>query len=393
MTDADVLVVGAGIAGAGVAAELAGAGRRVVLLEREAQPGQHATGRSAALFSTIYGNPTIRALSRASRAFLEAPPPGFTDTPLLAPRGTLFFATAERAHVLEALREDADVAAGTEVLSPAETRARVPLLREASAAAGLWEPGARDIDVHALHQGYLRRLRAAGGRVALEAGVVGLAREAGSGGGGGGGGGGGWAWVARTAAGEAFRAPVVVNAAGAWADAVAALAGVARRGLSPRRRTVLLVELPRGTDAAGWPLAVDADETLYFKPDAGRLLVSPADETEVEACDAQADALDVAVAVERLEQATTLGVHHVPHRWAGLRTFAPDRVPVVGFAPDAPGFFWLAGQGGYGLQTAPALSRAAAALALGRPLPADVQDAGVREEALSPARLAPLPPG
>lgn len=371
---ADVLVVGAGIAGASVASELAGAGLSVLLLEREGQPGAHATGRSAALFSTIYGNATIRALSRASRAFFGAPPGGFTGTPLLSPRGTLYFATAERAGALDALREDPDVAAGTVPLSGAEARARVPVLRPEHTAHALYEPDACDIDVHALHQGYLRTLRARGGTLLLEAGVRSLRREGGL-------------WVADTGAGV-VQAPVVVNAAGAWADVVAGLAGVRPLGLSPRQRTALLVDVPRGLDTSRWPLTIDADETLYFKPDAGRLLVSPADETEVEPCDARAEALDVAVAVERLQEATTLEVHHVRHRWAGLRTFARDRSPVAGYDPATGGFFWLAGQGGYGLQTAPALARAAAALVLERPLPPDVADEGITPEALSPGRAA-----
>ena len=187
--------------------------------------------------------------------------------------------------------------------------------------------------------------------------------------------------------GTSFAAPVVVNAAGAWADVVAELAGARPIGLQPMRRTALLVDPPEGVRIDDWPMVIDVEETFYFKPDAGLLLLSPADETPSPPCDAQPEALDVAVAIDRVQTATTLEVRRVRHRWAGLRSFVADRAPVAGWDPEAAGFFWLAGQGGYGIQTAPAMARTAAALLQNEALPGDLVDAGVDPRALSPERL------
>jgi D-arginine dehydrogenase len=236
----------------------------------------------------------------------------------------------------------------------------------------MYEPAAMDIDVHALHQGFLRGLRARGGRVVTDAEVRSLRRRDGL-------------WTAETTAGT-FAAPIVVNAAGAWADEVARLAGIGTVGLVPKRRTAFTIEPPEGVAPSGWPAVVDVAETFYFKPESGRLLVSPADETPMPPCDVQPDEIDVASAAARLEAATTLQVRRIAHKWAGLRSFVADKTPVAGFAPDAEGFFWLAGQGGYGIQTSPAMGRVAAALAAGRGLPPDIAARGVTEAALSPAR-------
>ena len=347
MDTADVLIIGAGIAGASAAYGLAG-GAAVILLEREERPGLHATGRSAALFSETYGNAAVRALSRASRPFLIAPPDGFCETPILTPRGALFVAGEAERRVLEA--QAAEEPGAFQTLTGAAARAMVPILRPEASVMGILEAGAMDIDVNALHQGFLRGLRQRGGRVIVDAGVTGLRRENAR-------------WIAETPAG-AFAAPVVVNAAGAWGDEIAALAGLAGLapiGLQPKRRTAALIEVP-GHDIAAWPLVIDAGEQWYFKPDAGRLLISPGDETDSAPCDAQPEDLDVAIAADRIERATTLSIRRISHRWAGLRTFAPDRTPVCGFDPRAAGFFWLAGQGGYGIQTSPALARLTADL-------------------------------
>ena len=281
---------------------------------------------------------------------------------------------ADQLAAVAAFRAPADIAAAVHpVQLPARALELCPILRPEAVAAALLEPDAADIDVDALHQGFLRRLRQRGGVVLTRRRVERLGRRNGL-------------WLAE-AGGERFAAPVVVNAAGAWADIVAALAGLAPLGLTPKRRTALLVEPPAGVDPAPWPAVVDIDETFYFKPDAGLLLLSPADETPSEACDAQPEEWDVAVAVDRVEQATSLRVRAVRHRWAGLRTFLADRTPAAGFDPAADGFFWLAGQGGYGIQTAPALARMAAALVLGEAPAADLLAAGVEPAALSPARL------
>jgi D-arginine dehydrogenase len=360
MNHADVIVIGAGIAGASVAAHLAEA-QRVVLLEREDRAGYHSTGRSAALFTEIYGNTVIRALTRASRKFLFEPPAGFAEGPLTRPRGCLYVAALP------------DVAPATRPLEVREALALCPILREGYVAAALLEPDSSDIDVNALHQGYLRLFRRRAGRLVTNAPVEGLEHGAQ-----------GWTVCAGT---ERFTARLLVNAAGAWADEVAALAGLERVGLQPRRRTAVLVDVPPDVDVSRWPFVNDVDEQFYFKPEGGSLFLSPADETPVQPSDAQPDEWDVATAVERIEAATTLRITRLKARWAGLRTFAPDRTPVVGFSSEREGFFWLAGQGGYGIQTAPALSRAAAALILESRLPEELRGLDAALAALSPRRF------
>jgi D-arginine dehydrogenase len=366
--DCDFIVVGAGIAGSSAACELARHGR-VALLEAEEHPGYHSTGRSAALFSDGHGLPLPRALGAASRAFFERPPAGFAEVPLVTPRGGLWIARADQEARVEAALADPTPLREIPV---DEARRLVPALAPGVVHRALLEPDAMDIDVDALLQGYLRGLRHQGGQLVTRAAVVGLERE-------------GERWAATTAAGR-FVAPVVVDAAGAWADEVAALAHVRPVGLQPMRRTALLFSA-EGHDVRRWPMVMDVGEQLYFRPDAGRLMASPEDETPVAPGDARPDELDVAICVERLERATSLRVRRVEHRWAGLRSFVRDRCPVVGFAPDAPGFFWLAGQGGFGILSAPALARAAAALATNGPLPPELLDLGVAVEQLAPARL------
>ncbi len=367
---ADVIIIGAGIAGASAAYELS-ATHRVLLLEREPQPGMHSTGRSAAIFSAIYGNQTVRALSRASRDFLFNPPRGFAETPLVSPRATLFIAPKEQVASLHAMREDADVRAGTDPMTTAEALARVPILRPDHVVEALYEPGASDIDVNGLHQAFLRGFKQRGGALVCNVKIDALDRGL----------------CVRTAT-ETYQAPVIVNAAGAWADEVARLAGARSLGIAPKRRTVILFDAPKEHDIRAWPLVIDADETFYFKPDVGRILLTPADETPSPPCDAQPEELDMALAIDRFEAATTMSVRRIAHKWAGLRSFAPDRTPVVGFDAKAEGFFWLAGQGGYGMQTSSALARTAAALIRGEGVPHDIASEGVVARALSPARFA-----
>jgi D-arginine dehydrogenase len=321
------------------------------MLEREEYPGYHSTGRSAALFSEIYGNSVVRALSRASRNFFYAPPPGFAAHPLVKPRGSLYIAREEQLPHLETFAQNKDLAGSIRRLTPEDALRACPILRPDYVSAALLEDDAADVDVNELHQGFLRQFRNAGGRLIVNADVKSLPHNAGR-------------WTAETNAG-AFRAPLIVNAAGAWADAVAAKAGVAPLGIRPCRRTALLAELPSGLAADTWPMVIDIDENFYLKPDAGLLLISPADETPVAACDVQPEEFDIAVAIDRVEQATTLTFPRIRKRWAGLRSFAPDRSPVIGFDSGQPGFFWLAGQGGYGIQTAPAAAKLAATLLRG----------------------------
>jgi D-arginine dehydrogenase len=374
LQSAEVIVIGAGIAGASVAYELA-VTRRVLLLERESQPGYHTTGRSAALFTETYGNAVMRALTRASKSFLRQPPAGFAGTPLLTPRGTLLLAQESQ---LDRLRQVADeCAALVDNLawwSGDEVRRHVPCFTAQQAAAGLLEPDAMDIDVHALHQGFLRGLRARGGTLVCNAEVRGLQQ-------------GGGGWRVATPAGE-FEAALVVNAAGAWADEIGQVAGAGPVGLAPKRRTAITFDPPAGASIERWPAVIDVDEQWYFKPDAGRILASPADETPSPPCDAQPDEYDIAVLVDRLAQVSTLAVPRIHARWAGLRSFVADKTIVAGFDARAPAFFWLAGQGGYGIQTAPAVARAAAALINGTAIPADIAELGVDAAALSPTRPA-----
>ncbi|MDN3919133.1 NAD(P)/FAD-dependent oxidoreductase [Roseateles violae] len=370
--DFDFLVIGAGIAGASIAAFLSEQAR-VAIVEAEPQAGYHSTGRSAALYSTIYGNGVIRALTRASLPFFQAPPPALAGTPLLRPRDTLFLVGRGQEALVEDFRADADVRELTRWMEVDEVMARVPVLRRERVAGALLDAGSADIEADALHQGFLRHARAHGAQLLLDAGLRALQRE-------------GSGWRAETARGS-LRAPVIVNAAGAWADGVAALAGIAPVPLQPLRRTAVLIDMPDGLDGSAWPALVAIDESQYFKPDAGLLLISAADEHPSAPCDAQPEELDVAVAVDRFETLIGRPVPRVRHSWAGLRVFAPDRTPVIGFEPTAPGFFWCAGQGGYGIQTSPALGRTAAALALGRPLPEDLQALGVQARQLSPQRF------
>jgi D-arginine dehydrogenase len=369
----DILIIGGGIAGASLGASLP-AGLRVAMIERETRPGYHSTGRSAALFSEIYGPAPVRALSRASRAFLFAPPAGFAPYPLVSPRGSLYIARADQSAPFEAMAALPDVAAGTRRVDPARAVRLSPLLREGYVARALYEPAARDMDVDAIHQGYLRQFRARGGEVLLDREVIGCERVGG-------------AWRVTTPLGD-LRAAVVVNAAGAWAEQLGAMAGAAPIGLTPRRRTAVLVDAGDGPGVAASPLTIDIGEAFYFKPDAGLLLLSPADETPSEACDAQPEELDVAVAIDRVEGATTLEVRQVRGKWAGLRSFVADRCPVVGFDAVCSGFFWLAGQGGYGIQTSPAMGRLAAALVQGLAPPSDLADHGLDVADLAPQRLA-----
>lgn len=372
MRHCDVLVIGGGMAGASAAYELA-ARRRVVVLEREERPGYHATGRSAALFRESYPQPATRALSQASRAFLERPPAGFGDHPLLARRGVLFVGREEQRPAVDAMAAElAPRLPDLRRLDGSEARRLVPAMRPDHVAAALYEPGAADVDVHALHEGYLRGLRARGGRLLTRAAPDHIERR-----------GGRWEVAVR---GEVFTAPVLLDAAGAWADEVAAQAGVAPLGLTPLRRTAVTFDPPPGLDVAAWPMVLDIAGEFYFKPESGRLLASAADEIPSPPTDAQPDEYDVALAVHRVQTATGLTVARLVSRWAGLRTFAADRAPVVGFDPAIDGFFWLAGQGGTGIVTAPALARLAAATIDGAAA-AMLDELGLPAHVLSPARL------
>ncbi|MER8827848.1 FAD-binding oxidoreductase [Mesorhizobium sp. M0938] len=373
MTETGIIVIGGGIAGAGAAFEISRSAP-VVLLERESHCGYHTTGRSAASFTENYGNGVIRRLVLASRAFLTEPPTGFCDYPLLGRRGMITVARSDQLELLRQALETARAFVPSIVpITPVEAISRVPVLRADYLAGAFIEPHSMDIDVNGLHQGYLRGARARGARIITNAGVRTISRQGGQ-------------WRVETEAGP-FLAPLIVNAAGAWGDEIAGMAGVRPVGLQPKRRTAFNIPAPADANIADWPLVDDVGAEFYFKPDAGQLLVSPADATPSAPMDAYPEDLDVAIGVERLAQATTIEVHRVSRSWAGLRTFAADGSPVVGPDDDVPDFIWLVGQGGYGIKTSPALSRICASLIQGKGLPDDVARQGVALADIAPRRL------
>jgi D-arginine dehydrogenase len=362
-TRTGAVVIGGGIAGVSAAHELA-AHVNVVLLEQEDQLAHHTTGRSAAAYLETYGSPTVRRLTLASRSFLAS---------MLSPRPLLWIGGADRAAALEAAAEAGRaLVPSVRLIDFAEAESMCPALRPTQAEVAMLEPEAMDIDVAALHQTFVQGMRARGGEIRRSSPVVGLSRT-------------GSTWVVTTPS-EAYETKFVVNAAGAWCDEIAALAGVRPIGLRPMRRTAFTCPAPHDVDVRSWPLVADIDDRFYFKPEGPQLLCSLADETPSPPCDAVAEELDVALAIERINEATTLDLRRVRRAWAGLRSFVADRTPVVGIDPDAPGFCWLAGQGGYGIQTAPAMARATAGLVVDRRLPDDLTALGVTADDLSPAR-------
>ncbi|HEY6981709.1 FAD-dependent oxidoreductase [Reyranella sp.] len=375
MQEFDFVIVGAGIAGVAAAYHLAPQ-NRVAIVEREHVAAYHTTGRSAALHSETYGSAEIRAITVVSGRFYRAPPQGFTDHPLLTPRGAVIAGRATQEPSLRKAAGDcAELVPSVRWLDPAEVLRLQPLFKpEAVSGGAMFEPEADDMDVASIHGGFLRGARAAGAVLRLSAEVVRLERNDNR-------------WRIGFRDGETMVAANVVNAAGAWADIVAGLAGARPVGLVPKRRTAFTFDSPPGMDIAHLPMAIDFDETFYFKPEVGQFLASPADETPSPPCDAQPEELDIAIAVDRIETATTLHIRHIKNRWAGLRTFVADKNLVVGYDGAATGFFWLAGQGGYGIQTAAAAGRLAASLALERSLPTDIAELGVTEAALSPRRF------
>jgi D-arginine dehydrogenase len=380
MSDADAIdavVIGAGIGGTSIAYFMS-SHAKVLVLERESQPGVHSTGRSAALFSETYGSPQVRALTRASRTFLERPPGGFVEHPLLSPRGALVIGSEEQSAKVErdyeAMREHTPL----QLLDEQRLRALVPVLEPTYARLGLLEPGAADIDVNSLHQGFIRGLKQRGSRLECGVQIHSIERS-------------GDEWLLevaiRGARPSTLRTPLVIDAAGAWADEVAALAGVAPLGLEPRRRSAFLFQPPEGMATAHWPFVTSVAEDFYFKPDAGLLLGSPANADPVPPHDVQAEDLDIAQAIDRIEQATTMRIQRPMRPWAGLRSFVADGGLVGGFDPAARGFFWVAALGGYGIQTCAAMGESCAHLALGRALPARLTDAGLSPALLGVERL------
>jgi D-arginine dehydrogenase len=366
-----IVVIGAGIAGASAAWELAASCTDVTLIELEPQPGLHATGRSAAILSETSGLWEVCALAASSRSFFTAPPEDFVDRPLLCERGLLWVDDDPLSVQRDALINSAQrVGVELETLTPSAAVALVPALRDDWVRTALFEPNAMSIDVARLLDSYISGFRQRGGAIRISTPALALSHE-------------GESWTVDTGT-STIRCDVVVNAAGAWADDVAVRAGLPRLGLQPYRRTAFTFPVD-GTQ--GWPLVMDTANRFYFEPEPPGLLASPSEEIPVDACDAQADELAMAMTVDALAEATHLNVRGVRNSWAGLRTFAPDRLPVVGQDPSATNFYWLAGQGGAGIKTAPALAEGIASMLTARPWPTTLTQLGVTAESLSPARL------
>ncbi len=370
----DVAIVGAGIAGASFAHALA-SHAKVLLLERETQPGMHSTGRSAAMFMESYGPPQVRALTRASRAFYEAPSAGFADAPILSPRGALYAAWQGHEAALDELHATLD-ATGSVVsrIDADECLRRAPVLRAEGLLGGVFEVDAMDIDVHVLHQGFLRGAKRAGATVWTDAELAQADNANGT-------------WQVALADGRRVSARTLLNAAGAWADTVAQRCGAVPLGIQPKRRSAFTFAAPQGHDIRPWPTVCNVQETWYIKPDAGQLLGSPANADPVPAHDVVPEELDIATGIAAIEGDTTLTIRRPTRTWAGLRSFAPDGELVIGWDARRPAFFWLAGQGGYGIQSAPGAAQLAAALWLGAPLPEALRAQNVQVHALDSARF------
>lgn len=374
MQQCDYLIIGAGIAGASTGYFLASHGK-TLLLEREAQPGYHATGRSAALYTVAYGTPQVRALTAASRAFYDAPPTGFAEHPLLTPRGELVVDFSGDAAELQRQYEQArEHVAEARLISADEACAMVPVLRRELVHGALFDPSAADIDTAALHQGYLRGIRQQGGEIHCNREVLSIDRD-------------GEGWQVECA-GQRYRTRVLINAAGAWCDELARLAGLPGIGLQPKRRAAFTFHVADGIDCHAWPALVSLDESFYFKPDAGLLLGSPANADPVAPHDVQPEELDIALGIHQIEEHTSLQIRRPAHTWAGLRSFVADGDLVGGFDTQTENFFWIAAQGGYGIQTSAAMGQACAALIRRQPLPQPLLEAGLSEAMLSPARLS-----
>jgi D-arginine dehydrogenase len=364
----DILIIGGGIAGLSAAAALSKFAR-ITVLEAEEQVGYHSSGRSATMLHYALGDRLVRALTLASRPFFDDPPASFGEVPLGRRMPVLIHGREDERPALDELQAELSRFAALERLDAAGVHALCPLLRE-DATHGIADRNGIRLDPHALLQGNLRELRSRGGELHTGRRVAAITRAEG-------------AWTVTTGTGDRFSAPILVNAAGAWADEMARLAGVQPLGLQPKRRTIITFDAPPGANLDALPFAKTVGDELYFAPESGRLFASPMDEVPSDPCDAQPDELEVALAAFRMEERTTVKVERIHSRWAGLRTFTSDHHPAVGFASEAEGFFWLAGQGGFGLQTSPAMAAVVESLIAGTDWPI----ADVAADALAPGRF------
>ncbi len=377
MKTADFLIIGGGIAGLSAAAQLARHGK-VLVVEGEASLGYHASGRSATFYHFGLGNGPVRALTACSRSFFETPPDDFAPAPLCRPTPALFIAREEMVEALAAMEAGMKLYTDTTSrVSLAEVEALCPILKTGPGAIveAVVDTGGRRLDADGLLQGYARSLKKAGGEVHTGQRIAVVARE-------------GSNWTVASEKGERFAAPILINAAGAWADHFATMASISPIGIQPKRRTIIQFDPPSGMTISDWPFVKAAVDEFYMVPESGRIMASPVDEVDSDPVDAAPEDYDLALAAWRVEDYTHLTVPRIAHRWAGLRSFVADRVLVAGFEAQTEGFFWLAGQGGYGLQTAPTMARCVESLLCNTPWPVDLGAMGVTAETLSPARAS-----
>ncbi|PSJ40853.1 NAD(P)/FAD-dependent oxidoreductase [Allosphingosinicella deserti] len=372
----EILVIGGGIAGLSAAARLA-RHAKVTVIEGEEALGYHSSGRSVSFSHYGIGNSAVRGLTAWSRAFYEHQPEGFAETKIARTAPSLYLAREEQLPALEALRREMDRFTDAMLwVDEGQILDLCPVIRAGveGVVRGILDPTGLKLDADALLQGYARVVRSAGSEILIGRRIVSVEHRGGR-------------WHVASDAGERWSAPILINAAGAWGDRLAEMAGVRPIGLAPKRRTIIVIDPPAGLDVAPWPFVHTAASDFYMLPEAGQLLVSPVDEIDDEPCDARPEDYDVALAAHQLEHYTSLSVSRIAHRWAGLRSFVADRVPTAGFDADAPGFFWLVGQGGYGLQTAPAMAAIVETLIGGGDWPEGLDAAGITAALVTPGRL------
>ena len=368
----DFLIIGAGISGSAAAYELCSLGS-VAIIEAETGPDYHSTGRSAALYTRNFGGSVVRKINSASYAFFQNPPSGFCDIPLLTPRGLLTVGRPEDTAKLALIHEQSTPDAPIEMLTSAQTCERAPILRPEFIDAATFEAGVSDIEVSSLHQAYLRAVKAKKCTPIYSMRINAIERKNG-------------AWHV-SANGQTMIGKTLINAAGAWADQIAIMAKAAPTGLVAKRRTAIIVDAPQGVEPQQLPAIDFADSESYIKPEAGKLMASPGDETPVEPQDVQPEEWDIAVIADWLQQRTIIEIQRIEHSWAGLRTFARDDAPIVGFDPNIEDFFWLAGQGGYGIMMSPTLGRVTSSLITDGTIPEDLLSLGVNKHSISPSRF------
>ena len=368
-TTLDVVIIGGGIAGASVAAFLAQDGVKSGLFEMESSLAYHTTGRSAALLTPHYGPDSMQAFASIAKTFLENPPVE-TDDPLITPKYLVTVTDEEHVQLVE--RPPSSL-----WWSEAECLKQVPFLKQGKFVGAVIDTEVASIDVHALHSLYLKMFTNDGGQIFRDVKISTLEQNSSG------------VWEFETY-GEKFQSPIIINAAGAWGDEIASVAGIGPVGLVPKRRTVLVIDENQftGTDFNSLPFVVVEPDYVYFQNfGSGKLMISPADKTPSKPCDAQPDEMDIAIGASRFEEVTTLNIRRIDHSWAGLRTFSPDNDPVIGWEPNREGFFWLVGQGGYGVFSSPAIGRYAASLVANSKLPKAYQESIYPFEALSPDRF------